>query len=133
MILDEAFVGLERVSRAEIYRRAVAADAPIEVINALGRLPEGEYSQDEVAEALGERYHPIAELEGGVTTQLTDNDMFRELNELYRTRHDTLRHGSDQALAHHTERLSDLEEEYLRRYPDREIARERLRVGARQR
>jgi len=41
-LLDELYVGLERVSRAEIYRRAVAAD-----------LPEGEYAIDEAAELLG--------------------------------------------------------------------------------
>jgi hypothetical protein len=53
-ILDEVYVGQERVSRGEIHRRAVAADAPGEVMSLLDALPEGEYTQDEVAEALGQ-------------------------------------------------------------------------------
>ncbi len=51
-LLDEIFIGLERVSRAEIHRRAVAEDAPAGVIAALDKLPEGEYTQDEVLEAI---------------------------------------------------------------------------------
>src|SRR3954468_22901533 len=51
-ILDEVYVGDERVSRDEIYRRAVAIDAPAEVVIMLDALPEGEYAQDEAAEAV---------------------------------------------------------------------------------
>jgi Family of unknown function (DUF6158)/Protein of unknown function (DUF2795) len=139
-ILDEVYVGQERVSRAEIYRRAVAADAPPEVISALDALPEGEYAQDEVAEAMDDLTGPDAvpgqpaQLGAGVPAdQLTDDDLLRELADLHRTRHDTLRHGSDQALARHTERSAELEAEYLRRYPEREVDPQRLRSGARTR
>jgi hypothetical protein len=71
--------------------------------------------------------------EGIPAAELSDEDLLRELFELYRTRLDTLRHGSDQALAHHTARMMELEPDYLRRYPQREIDPERLREGARQR
>ena len=64
---------------------------------------------------------------------LTDEDLLRELGELHRTRHETLRHGSDQALTTHTERMYELEREYLHRFPDREIDPQRLRAGARAR
>jgi hypothetical protein len=73
------------------------------------------------------------EPEGVPATELSYEDLLRELFELYRTRLDTLRHGSDQALAHHTGRMNELEPEYLRRNPQREIDPERLREGARQR
>ena len=65
--------------------------------------------------------------------ELTDEDLLRELGELHRTRHDTLRHGSDQALTTHTERMYELEREYLHRLPDREVDPQRLRAGARSR
>lgn len=64
---------------------------------------------------------------------LTDEDLVRELDSLYRTRLDTLRYGSDDALEQSTARTVGLEQEYLRRYPEREIDPERRREGARQR
>lgn len=64
---------------------------------------------------------------------LTDEDLVRELDSLYRTRLDTLRHGSDDALEQSTARTVQLEHEYLRRHPEREVDPERLREGARQR
>jgi hypothetical protein len=64
---------------------------------------------------------------------LTDEDLVRELDSLGRTRLDTLRFGSDDALDQSTVRTVELEREYLRRHPDREIDPERLRSGARQR
>ena len=70
---------------------------------------------------------------GVPAADLSDDDLYRELHELYRTRLDTLRHGSEQALATHTERMTELEADYLRRQPQREIDPERLREGARQR
>ncbi|POM26869.1 hypothetical protein BTM25_12770 [Actinomadura rubteroloni] len=66
-------------------------------------------------------------------SRLHDDDLFRELAHLHATRTDTLRHGSDDALAEHTSRTEQLEAEYLRRYPAREIDPERLRAGARAR
>jgi hypothetical protein len=65
--------------------------------------------------------------------QLSTDDLLRELAELHRTRHDTLRHGSDQALANHDGRLAELEGEYRHRFPEREVDPQRLRSGARAR
>lgn len=65
--------------------------------------------------------------------ELSTDDLLRELGSLYDTRLDTLRHGSDQALQQHGRRAAALEAEYLRRFPTREIAPERLREGARAR
>ncbi|MFI7131278.1 DUF6158 family protein [Nonomuraea sp. NPDC050153] len=65
--------------------------------------------------------------------QLSDKDLLRELRQLHITRSDTFFHGSDDALAVHTSRMNELESEYLRRYPDREVDPNRLREGARQR
>ncbi|MFC9976276.1 DUF6158 family protein [Spirillospora sp. NPDC127200] len=64
---------------------------------------------------------------------LSENDLFRELGHLYETRMEALRHASDDALAEHTSRTAQMEAEYLRRYPEREIDPERLRAGARAR
>ncbi len=52
---------------------------------------------------------------------------------MHRTRHDTFLHGSTEALVTHTERTRQLEDEYLRRHPERQISPERLRAGARAR
>jgi hypothetical protein len=66
--------------------------------------------------------------EAGVAPDaLTDNDLLRELASLHRTRHDTLRHGSDDALAEHDRRSAELEAEYLLRFPEREVDPARLR------
>jgi len=62
---------------------------------------------------------------------LSDSDLLRELKSLHDTRHTTLRHGSNESLAHHTERTIELEREYLSRHPAREVDPERLREGAR--
>jgi hypothetical protein len=58
---------------------------------------------------------------------LSDEDVLRELQSLHHTRLDTLRHGSEQALTHHLRRTDELEREYLRRFPSREIDPARLR------
>jgi Family of unknown function (DUF6158) len=71
------------------------------------------------------------ETEGVSAYALTAEDLIRELWELHRTRHETLRHGSDHALMHHSDRMVELETEYLRRFPEREVDPERLREGAR--
>lgn len=63
--------------------------------------------------------------------QLSEQDLFRELEHLHETRTDTLMHGSADALDNHTTRMKELEEEYLRRYPERHVEPERLRSGAR--
>ncbi|MFG2085079.1 MULTISPECIES: DUF6158 family protein [unclassified Spirillospora] len=64
---------------------------------------------------------------------LDDADLLRELGHLYQTRLDALRHAADQAYGEHTRRMNQLEAEYLRRRPGREIDPERLREGARAR
>jgi hypothetical protein len=57
---------------------------------------------------------------------LGDDDLFRELASLHRTRLQTLRHGPDAALDNHLRRTAELEAEYLARYPGREIDQHRL-------
>ena len=57
---------------------------------------------------------------------LADDDLFRELASLYRTRLQTLRHGPDAALANHLRRTEQLEREYQSRHPDREVDADRL-------
>ena len=132
-LLDEVYSGQERMTRDDIYRRAVAADLPAEVIVALNALPEGEYAQDEVSESLAQLGETRVTGGGVPSIDLSDEDLLREMAELHRTRNQTLRHGSDQALARHDERSAELEGEYLRRFPHREIDPDRIREGARQR
>lgn len=73
-------------------------------------------------------------METGVDArELTEQDLLRELEHLHSTRFDTLLHGTDDALVHHTERMNELEREYLRRHPEREVDPERTRAGARAR
>lgn len=61
------------------------------------------------------------------TETLSARELLADLDHLYRTRLDTLRHGSDQAVAASAERIGELEAEYLRRHPEREIDPRRLR------
>ena len=69
---------------------------------------------------------------GVVPAALSDEALERELAHLHETRHDTVLHGSEDALAFHTLRTSELEEEYLRRNPDRVIDARRTRHGSRE-
>ena len=64
---------------------------------------------------------------GVAPDELTDEDLLRELASLHRTRNDTFRHGSDDALAEHDRRSTELEAEYLLRFPQREVDPARLR------
>ncbi|MFJ8684870.1 hypothetical protein [Micromonospora wenchangensis] len=52
-LLDEIYHGQERLSQADIYRSAVSADLPAELLTRVAALPEGEYAVDEVADLLG--------------------------------------------------------------------------------
>jgi hypothetical protein len=52
-LLDEIYFGQERVSQAEIQRRAVAAELPAALLTRITALPEGEYTVDEAADLLG--------------------------------------------------------------------------------
>jgi hypothetical protein len=58
---------------------------------------------------------------------LSDEELMRELARVHTTRHDTLRHGSEAALDNHTRRTDELEGEYLKRFPRREIDPSRLK------
>jgi Family of unknown function (DUF6158) len=62
---------------------------------------------------------------------LAEHDLLRELQHLHTTRHDTFLHGSPDALREHSKRTAQLEEEYLRRHPEREVDPARTRSGAR--
>ena len=67
-------------------------------------------------------------------SELSDDDLERELRHLYETRADTFFGGSGQALETHTQRTLALEEEYARRFPDRIRPHElRTREGSRAR
>ena len=136
-LLDDIYHGQERKSRDEVYAQAVSAELSAPELTRLDTLPEGEYSAHEVLAALaelGQEPDPQSREEPGVpAVDLTDDDLVRELAQLHRTRHETLRHGSAQALVRHSERLGDLEAEYLSRFPLREVAPDRLRSGARER
>ncbi|QFR01286.1 hypothetical protein F9278_39645 [Streptomyces phaeolivaceus] len=65
--------------------------------------------------------------------QLDDQQLMKELESIHRTRHDTLLHGSIEALRTHNERMAQLEGEYLRRHPRRPVVPGRTRDGARER
>ncbi|MEU8183769.1 hypothetical protein AB0B85_13910 [Micromonospora sp. NPDC049044] len=52
-LLDDVFRGQERVDQGEIYRRAVAAELPADLLTRIDALPEGEYSVDEASDLLG--------------------------------------------------------------------------------
>ena len=58
--------------------------------------------------------------------RLSDDDLFRELASLHRTRLATLRHGPEAALENHLRRSAALETEYMARYPGREVDPGRL-------
>ena len=64
--------------------------------------------------------------------QLSDENLERELRHLHETRHDTFLHGSDDALHFHTLRSQELEQDYLRRNPDRVLDARRTRHGSRE-
>jgi len=64
--------------------------------------------------------------------QLSDEALDRELRHLHETRNDTFLHSSEDALAFHSQRVQALEQEYLRRNPDRVPDARRTRHGARE-
>lgn len=71
-------------------------------------------------------------IEGVSASKLEDSELRRELRTLHRTREDTFLNGSQQALQEHTERMLELEDEFLRRFPrEAEPAARRTREGAR--
>ncbi len=68
--------------------------------------------------AVDER-HPTAELD--------EHKLLHELGHLYQTRLDTLRFGAHSAWENSDRRVAELEGEYLRRHPEREVAQQRQR------
>ena len=75
----------------------------------------------------------MAHHSGVPAAELPEEDLLRELAHVHATRQQTFLHGSADALVTHTRRTAQLEDEYLRRHPEREIDPERLRAGARER
>jgi hypothetical protein len=73
------------------------------------------------------RIDSVSPVLGVPPATLTDDTLLRELSSLHATRHETFRHGSDDALTNHSRRTDELEREYLRRFPAREIHPDRLR------
>lgn len=69
----------------------------------------------------------------GVTPKnLSDPALKRELRHLWRTREETIMSGSSQAIATHTRRMLELEDELIGRFPDEtEPAPSRTRRGSR--
>lgn len=59
----------------------------------------------------------MANIHGIPPNELADDDLRREVKHLHETRHDTLLGGSEDALQTHTERMLELEQEFLRRFP----------------
>lgn len=75
----------------------------------------------------------MADRSHGVPPAELGNDELRsEMTHLHDTRHDTVLGGSEDALQTHTRRMLELEEEFLRRFPD-EAAPDprRTRAGSR--
>ncbi|MEV1147479.1 hypothetical protein [Micromonospora sp. NPDC049799] len=52
-LLKDLYHGQERISQGDIYRRAVAAELPAELLTRIAALPEGQYAVDEAADLLG--------------------------------------------------------------------------------
>ncbi|MEW2417271.1 DUF6158 family protein [Streptomyces sp. NPDC046866] len=76
----------------------------------------------------------MAEHDGGPSArELEEGRLLKELEAIHRTRHETLLHGSDDALVTHTQRMNELEHEYVRRHPQRAQTAGRTRTGARAR
>lgn len=65
---------------------------------------------------------------------LTDDDLKRELGQLWRTREETIMRGSAHAIARHTSRMLELEHELIARFPrETEPDASRTRRGSRAR
>jgi hypothetical protein len=72
--------------------------------------------------------------EGIPADRLGDGDLDREVRQMWATREETFFGGSTSALATHTKRMLELEDEYRRRFPERVQPEElRTRAGSRSR
>jgi hypothetical protein len=68
--------------------------------------------------------------QGVPPAELDDDRLLIELESIHRARHDTFLHGTAEALVTHGQRMRDLEQEYLRRHPRREVWAERTAEGS---
>jgi hypothetical protein len=59
------------------------------------------------------------EHQGVPATELTDEELARQGTHAHATRNWVFLHGTAEQFRHHTERMLELEQEYLRRYPKR--------------
>lgn len=93
--------------------------------------PAAQWDGDHARSATGDSrgYDDPGDEVGVDPAELADDDLFREMASLHRTRLHTLRHGPDAALATHLRRTAELETEYLTRYPGREVDPSRLTHG----
>jgi Family of unknown function (DUF6158) len=123
-LLERIFEESEQIDVGEMRRRAVIAQLPADLVAAIGDLPEGHYDLT-TAEAL------LARGAGIDPATLSEEDLLREMESLGHTRAEAVRHASWSALARHTTRTHELEIEYLRRHPEREVSPLRTRAGAR--
>ena len=74
----------------------------------------------------------MAHPNGIPASELSDDDLHREVKHLHETRHDTLLDGSEDALEAHTKRMLALEQEFLRRFPQESAPDpRRTRAGSR--
>jgi len=123
-LLEKIFAGSEQINVEEMQRRAVIAHLPADLVAGIGELPKGIYDRSaaEARLARGPGVDPAA---------LSEEDLVREMESLGQARAETVRHGSWSALTRHTTRTHELENEYLRRHPEREISPSRTRAGAR--
>jgi hypothetical protein len=128
-LLDVLYTGQERLTSGEILRHAIAAESSAVVVGRLESLPEGEYTYDEALDALATTGPGNDDGIGVPAGMLSDEDLSRELGHLHETRDDTFRHGTPQALEHHDARTTELEAEFLRRFPERSVDPRRLRTG----
>jgi hypothetical protein len=73
----------------------------------------------------------LAGPDGVPAAELGEDDLMRELAQIHRTRQETFLHASESAVENHTQRMTELEAEYLARHPERTIEPRRTRAGAR--
>lgn len=95
------------------------------------RLPDAAFVPASRRNRVEKEYAPMSR--GLPPEQLSDEDLLREMGQLHEHRNDTLRHGSSDAVSAMIERTAELEKEYLRRFPEREVDPGRTRAGARAR
>lgn len=56
----------------------------------------------------------------GIPAQdLSDDDLGRDLEQVYAKRYDMFRHGAADQFRNNVQRMAELEAEYVRRFPDR--------------